>query len=197
MDNDAFERRRSRFLENEWPRVCPPLYWETDPTHPNFDPALVERVTNWDPWMTMETGSLKHGLIFQGPTGRGKTRLATLALKAQHFRGDSCMFVSGVDFAQQSVQQFARDEAIAGKAERYLQSCKTVDVLLYDDLGKEKATPRFETELYALVEKRTANHLPTLWTTNSTSASLRSRFSEENGEPILRRIGEFTEAIPL
>jgi len=67
----------------------------------------------------------------------------------------------------------------------------TVDVLFFDDFGKMKFTERVESELFAVIEKRTANCLPLILTTNFTGETLEERMTLDRGVPLVRRLREF------
>jgi NitT/TauT family transport system ATP-binding protein len=68
-------------------------------------------------------------------------------------------------------------------------------VLLLDDLGKQKMTERAELELFDLLEHRSSHELPIIWTANAAKGDLRKMLSSDRGEPILRRLSEFTKII--
>jgi hypothetical protein len=62
-----------------------------------------------------------------------------------------------------------------------------------DDLGKPPATDRADAELEELVEVRTSQLLPILWSANGSSAWLIKRMGPDRGEPLVRRLSEFSE----
>jgi DNA replication protein DnaC len=68
-------------------------------------------------------------------------------------------------------------------------------VLLLDDLGKAKMTERSELELFDLLEHRSSHALPIFWTANAEKGALKQMLSPDRGEPILRRLSEFTKII--
>ena len=71
------------------------------------------------------------------------------------------------------------------------------EILFIDDIGKEKYTERVESEFYDLIETRTAHMRPIIWTANANGVGLAAMMSPDRGEPILRRLREFTEIITL
>jgi DNA replication protein DnaC len=70
-----------------------------------------------------------------------------------------------------------------------------VQILLIDDIGKGKMTDRAEMELFDLLETRTSHKLPTIWTANAKGDDLLRMMSEDRGEPIIRRLSEFSEIV--
>ena len=67
--------------------------------------------------------------------------------------------------------------------------------MLIDDLGKQKMTERAEVELYDVLEHRTNNLKPTIITTNATYLQLTKMLSEDRGQPIIRRIRDFSTIV--
>ena len=138
------------------------------------------------------------GLGFIGGSGKGKTRAAVLLLKRMEEEGYNTFFLSGTDLALNSANQFADNPTIKTIALSILACCRKADVLMLDDLGKNKMTDRSESELYDLLEYRTSRRLPTIWTSNSAGKDLRSMFSQDRGEAIIRRLGsEFSTIVKL
>jgi DNA replication protein DnaC len=97
--------------------------------------------------------------------------------------------------AKHVVEQFSDEEKTREKARNNLQSCRRAYALLIDDLGKERATERFEAELFSLIEFRTSTLRPTLYTSNLKLVDLLQKFSPENGGGIIRRITEFSQRL--
>src|SRR5262249_27707540 len=123
------------------------------------------------------------GLYLSGPVGRCKTRAACLLLERYCRNSQNIMFVESTRFAELVRTQFYDDEypdssflaegkSTGRKSRERLKEMKKVDVLLLDDIGKEKQTERVEVELFALLENRTASLLPTIFTSNFCIAEL-------------------------
>jgi len=96
-------------------------------------------------------------------------------------------------FERWCARMFDRDD----DARRQLETLRRAEVLFIDDLGKEKFTERVESELYDLVETRTAHLRPILWTSNATATRLKEMLSADRGEPIIRRLKEFCTIVPV
>jgi hypothetical protein len=56
-------------------------------------------------------------------------------------------------------------------------------------------TERAELELFDLLEHRSSHELPIIWTANAERGALKQMLSPDRGEPILRRLSEFTKII--
>ena len=75
-----------------------------------------------------------------------------------------------------------------------LRRAREAQMLLIDDIGKERATSSGEvTEtvgdaLHSLIEFRVSNKLPTIWTCNMDAAGLERRLGADRGGPTLRRL---------
>ena len=164
----------------------PPLYRKTDRSR--MDPKLLRIVDGFD----LNSGQ---GLFISGDFGTQKTRACALLLE-RYCRVDyPIRMIQSTVLAKHVVEQFSDDEQTREKAQKTLLSCQRVYALLIDDLGKERATERFEIELFSLVEFRTSTLRPTLYTSNLKLADLLHKFSPENGGGIVRRITEFSQRI--
>lgn len=185
--SEEIERNRAemaaRMRESDWNEICPPLYQGTDlarlPTHYR---NIVDR------W---KMGPIAPAFI--GDAGQGKTRASFEILRRKHFDGVRVFAISARRFAWAASRQFDNDVATKAEAREIISNCRGVRLLLFDDIGKERMTDTVEGELYDLLEHRTSNLLPTIWTANASGEELLSMFSKDRGEPILRRLAEFSE----
>jgi DNA replication protein DnaC len=173
---------KKKAREDAFLAICPPLYRDTDPEriHARFREAAF--TWTWNPV----------GVGFVGMAGKGKTRAAYLLMNRMVQAGHRCAAMTSTTFGKICVDQFADDKARKAQAEKDLRACYTASVWFLDDLGKQRMTERGEMELYAVLEHRTANMLPTIWTANAKSDVLCKMFSEDRGVPIMRRLIEFS-----
>jgi DNA replication protein DnaC len=148
------------------------------------------------------------GLGFFGPTGTTKTRcmwelIRRIAqpspkivrysrgggwwrIEVQYERPKICV-VRDVEFARECAAQF-KD----GHDDKKLKRWRTCEVLCIDDLGKSRVTERVQTELFDLVDSRTSNHLPIIFTSNYNGKDMLDRFpSHREALPIVRRLAEY------
>lgn len=146
-------------------------------------PGQWSQIQNWpnaSPW-----------LLLCGPSGVCKTRMACTALALRISEGTKGHFVSSPRFAK-----CVRDQWSDTRAHDALETWRRSPALVLDDIGKAHNTEIIQEALFELVDFRASNLLPTLFTTNTTGEELSRMFSGDRGEPLLRRIREFSEIIP-
>lgn len=109
--------------------------------------------------------AMKHtGLILAGKRGTGKTHLAiAIALNAME-QGRQAIFRLVNDLLEE-LRQSVRDDEFIDVMRRF----KQVDVLILDDLGKERSTDAGFDYLYQIIDYRYRNNLQTVITTNAMS----------------------------
>ena len=172
-------------ITEAWQKICPPLYDDTDPSR--ISRKLVDAVNGWQPG--------NKALGFTGEAGCGKTRSMFLLLKRLHFSGTRVQAISAVRLAKMSAEQFSDQKKRKDEALNFLEAALNVPVLFIDDFGKQKFTERAELEIFDILEHRTSNLLPTHWTANASGGDLAAMLSKDRGDPILRRLEEFSEII--
>jgi DNA replication protein DnaC len=184
-ESDAREREAAAKREVAWLQYCPPLYRDTDPSR--ISSAAHTAAMEWDPSKTM-------GIGFIGESGHGKTRAAFLALQKAHKAGKSVASVWHIPLSEMFQKaSFTHDKASIDEIYRF-HKCQ---VLLLDDLGKGVSTERSDAELYWLIEHRCQQMLPTIWTVNAGLDWLATKFGPDRGEPIIRRLVEFSTIVKI
>ena len=176
------ERRQEAFNA-----LCPPLYRQSDPER--IPAAFLSECEAW------QYNPVGIGLV--GPAGCGKTRAAWVLLKRLHMSGIRAFGITATAFAKACADQWHDNAQAKALAEDTLTRCRRTKLLLLDDLGKQKMTERSELELFDLLEHRSSHELPVVWTANAAKGDLRKMLSSDRGEPILRRISEFTKVVML
>lgn len=97
-------------------------------------------------------------LVIGGPVGAGKSHCAVAACRRSHFTNDQDVhFWPVVELL---------DDLRPGGTEGTLSRLMAVDILILDDLGAERPTDWTSERLYALVNRRWLEDLPTVGTTN-------------------------------
>jgi DNA replication protein DnaC len=178
-----FEFETVAKLKTEWATICPPLYRATDPARLN-QTALAE-VLGW------QYGP--KGLVIHGLTNAGKTRMMFQLLHRIHFTDRRSVVVfDAVGFSHECARRFGDHTG-----EGWIGELSKKAVVAFDDLGKCRFTDRVESELFGLLEKRCANMLPIIATTNFTGDAFAERLSADKGEPMVRRLREFCQSIPV
>ena len=162
----------------------PALFRDTsvDKLHPRLQGAV-----DWSPKES------KSGLLLHGTTGVGKTRAAWYVLnrlwieKAAKDKNMPYQFLTMRKF------EGLIEESFGEKAHaRMLDDLTKVDVLVFDDLGKERATPRMTSDLFAVLDERSTAMRPTIITTNFNSQSLADRFDDkEMAVALIRRFKDY------
>jgi len=182
QERDVAAIRQERARLDEFERICPPLYRDTDPLKLPCNPEVTKLVLGW------VYGP--KGLVLHGATGRGKTRLAYLLVRRLVLDGRSVSAFDPLSFAHRVGETFGEYQG-----ERFIREQQRVDVLMLDDLGKAKLTERAEAELFGLVEHRIANLKPLIVTTNFVGDKLSNKLSEDRATPLVRRLREFNECV--
>lgn len=178
-------RNRAGRLAKAFDAMCPPLYRESDPRR--LAGAFLRESEAWE--------FSPEGLGFIGAAGTGKTRCAWRLLRRLHFAGKRVYGLTATAYAKACADQFHDAPEVKAGAEAVLGRCRRVEVLLLDDMGKQRFTERAEMELFALLEERTGNLLPTLWTANAEKGDLKKMLSPDRAEPLIRRLVEFTKVV--
>lgn len=154
------------------------------------NPAVLDKVLSW------KMGA--QGLALIGRTGCGKTRSLALLLK-RLISVDLVGIESSLMVYYAGELERAIMESFGNKAKSYaelMRRLETCGLLVIDDFGKEKFTERYEVSVFQIFEKRTANQLPIIFTTNYKGKSLKARFSDQNNyEPFSRRLNEFFDRV--
>ena len=182
QERDVAAIRQERARLDEFERICPPLYRDTDPLKLPCNPEVTKLVLGW------VYGP--KGLVLHGATGRGKTRLAYMLVRRLVLDGRSVSAFDPLSFAHRVGETFGEYQG-----ERFIREQQRVDVLMLDDLGKAKLTERAEAELFGLVEHRIANLKPLIVTTNFVGDKLSDKLSEDRATPLVRRLREFNECV--
>lgn len=177
------EARRKAFLRN-----VPPLYRETDISR--LPPVLAQLATDWKYSPT--------GVGLVGKSGHGKTRTAVLIAIRMCDEGRSVFYVTATDYAAAAANQWADEARDRSVSTDVLRQARKAQVLVIDDVGKNRMTDRAEATLYELLEARTSNMLPTIWTSNAGAKELHAMFSPDRADALLRRLGsEFNRVVKL
>jgi primosomal protein DnaI len=134
-------------------------------------------------------GIPRKGLYLYGPLGVGKTRIAgAITRKLVEYNIDS--FMVYVPEFMREIQDSIESRTLQEKLDLF----KKVTVLILDDIGAEYLTPWKRDEvLGAILQYRTAEHLPTIYTSNFDLDELEEHFANTRGgrdEMKARRIME-------
>lgn len=132
-----------------WQERIPRRFHDAD-LESSVHPAEAQKVAKWadNPQNT--------NLLIVGAVGRGKTYLGVSALRPLHFRGLEVTYLPVLTMF---------DMLRPGGVEGALDALCDTDVLMIDDLGKEKPTEWTGQMLYEIVNGRWLEDRPTIVTT--------------------------------
>lgn len=215
---------RKAAFEDRWARICPPRYAEPFDIEKAVASIRNERQEFWrkvgkmknEPprtWKEEDDQRLREaidkvlnypyserGLGLVGASGHAKTRLVFSLIHRYLSENRPCKYINLAVFGRELGARFSQS---AKDGNDWINGfCKT-PVLFLDDVGKEKMTERVETELYGIIEVRSANLLPIYFTANSGGEKLIEKMVDDTGEvsdravPIVRRLREFCEGITI
>jgi hypothetical protein len=201
-ERQAEQQRQQRVekLDAAWREIAPPIYRQSDPTR--FPEPLQNALAAFDP-------ASRTGIGIRGDSGLCKTRAAFLLLKTAHYAGHKTIATRADTIARIAANQWddrpdptqvscIRGTPTIGQTnQKKLADLASCEWLLIDDIGKQVNTPRSEAELWSILEQRTSNNLPTIWTLNMSAEQLGRYHSKDRSTPILRRLVEFSDVIIL
>lgn len=117
--------------------------------------------------------SEKCGLIICGEYGTGKTHLAASIANEMINRGIPVLFDTYGGHLEKLKAEFN-----GNSTPRYLNLMRNVDMLILDDVGKEKQTEWSESMMFDIINHRYENMKPTIITSNFSSRELERYFGE-------------------
>lgn len=132
-----------------------------------------------------------------GPPGVGKTHLAVGYLREEILaRGPGAgRFVRAVDLLAE-IRATYGDRAVASEQEVERRYTIEAPFLVLDDMGTEKLSEWVQEKLYAILDWRYGQELPTLITANLTLAALAGHY-RTHGERLASRIAGMGEEVEL
>jgi DNA replication protein DnaC len=154
------EARRWQAIEDSWAKLAPAKYRAADPR--DFDEASLEAIARWRGLPNQgQPGAWSEGvnLLITGPVGSGKTRAAFAAARGPFEEG------AGVGFWPEAELKDALDWRNPDAAST-LRGVSLVGVLIIDDLGIDAPNDWWTSKLYAVINRRWLEDLPTIGTTN-------------------------------
>lgn len=127
------------------------------------------------------------GLALSGTVGIGKTMLAVAIANELLERKIPTVFVVTPDLmGELRAAQFTDG---GQELEQKVEKLSSVEVCIFDDIGKEKATEWVQTQYFRIIDGRYRNKLPTIITSNYNF----DQISERLGEAVASRLYELTK----
>lgn len=174
----------------KWDKECPFKFKEIirkpDTLNTNIDWDAYNLVKAWE--------YSSKGMYIQGDSGLGKTTaIWHLYKNIENKTGTPPLLIKTIDLARRLAKAAKEmDDSQVKWFSRY-------KVLILDDLGKEKITPSFATQLFDLIDSRYESNRPTIITTKYMGGNLISRFAEcgddSTGNDIIRRLADTCDSI--
>lgn len=197
QDDDAiraiYEENRSRqaIVRRFGDAQLPPEY-RSYPWRRHPDQATVSRVAAWldDPKTDLNgkpRPDAHHWLLLLGLGGRGKTTIAAGVAADLTRQGRSVLFRPMPDLLDDIKATWGDNE----EQEKLRQLLRSVRYLFLDDIGTEIPRDWVGEFLYALLNHRHNNHLPTILTTNLSIAELGNHL----GDRIWGRVKRMVEPV--
>jgi DNA replication protein DnaC len=137
------------------------------------------------------------GLAFVGKSGTGKSRAMVLLLERLFHQTRSIAFLKATKLTAIASDQFSDDIQVRQGAREDIRKARSTKLLYIDDLGKGRMSATAEELLFAILDERSENLLPTFWTSNSRGADLHRMFSNDRADAIIRRLVDFTKIITI
>lgn len=188
--SDEETRRAKR--EAQWATICPALYRLTTEGGLTYLNRLTAEQPKLADVLKIPFGHV--GLVLRGASNGAKTRSMFRLLRKFHDEGRSIIAYTSAGFERQ-----ARDAAGNFTLTAWTEQLKSVDCLFLDDLGKSTWSPTTTATFFDLIEQRIGAGRPIYLTTNLTGEALMTnlKVGKDIGEPLLRRIREFTIALVM
>lgn len=175
-------------LKTQFEEQCPFEYKNTDVNHADFPKG-----PNFERIMAYKWSKGAKGLMVGGKTGVGKTRSIWLLIhKLMTKDGVRVRAISDPTFSREYSKRLGN-----GTADEWMEGLSKVPILFIDDFGKSAVTPRYREQFYDILESRTNSGNPIIVTTQLDRAAIMTRFGDEDGEALVRRLLEFMDIVRL
>ena len=170
----------NRLMQERGPRTKSRTFKAFDP---NKQPTAYKACRAYVENGTYETGM---GLLMMGTNGTGKTHLACAISNYLLASGTPALYDTWAGHLQK-----LKDEFEDG-TRRYLNLMKKADMLVIDDLGKDKGSEWNDEILYEVINSRYEHCKPVIVTTNKTPAELEAR-----DPAVYSRLCEMTDLVVM
>ena len=136
----------------------------------SLNPGAYDAAKKYAEAFTKQT---QDGLLFMGYVGVGKTHLAAAILHEVIKRGVQPIFIEASTLALKLSTSWQE-----GDTRSLANEVQKADVLIIDDLGKEKNSDTITTFLFQTINSRYEDCKPTIITTNLTRDEIKQRYEE-------------------
>lgn len=192
-DREEVELREIRRKQEEFTKRKAENLWKSVNIGTRFKDASFDNFVGNDPIRNLVKGYCDrfdpeggNGLVLCGKYGTGKTHLAVATARAIVDKGYSVWFATFAQMLQDLKAGFS-----SGLVTDEMSKYETVDLLIIDDLGKEKLSEWASEILYSVIDARYRDLKATVITTNMMPNELGKRIDGA----IMSRLAEMTEFI--
>ena len=182
---DIFEKDKLGFAYSN--PSMPELFKNTDIER---IPERLRSLLKWKPSDDNRSAG-KVSLLLHGASGTCKTRLAWVIFNNlwKDMYPKKCRFFTMRQLESELMTSFKEE-----RHEKVLESLIEIPLLVLDDFGKERMTPRMETDIFSIIDERANRLHTTIITSNYNGQGLTERFiNEETGHAVVRRIRDYYE----
>lgn len=176
--------------------ATPAIFRATDTAHQRFNLKGWNKVKDWrpsadKPWLGLigETGTCKSRMAYLLATGE----IGRMAIVKE--QKPSFGFVAAYEISDMVGRLTASSFEMKDDARADLARLRQTSILLIDDLGKGRMTPAVAHEMFALIDHRYSNALPTIWTANSLPASFAAAMPTDMAAPFAGRLNDSSRII--
>jgi len=156
---------------------------------------IPRRYTEWDNETGVEKGSIdlvkwlrprfRGSVYISGPHGKGKTHtVAYSAFSIMQKQNIGVLFINSQEWLSEMMMQKMMGESIV----KHIKHACECDLVIIDDMGKEKLTESKLELIYNVINKRDVDEMRTYFTSNYTIEELAARFDTNYGPAIVERI---------
>lgn len=142
-----------------------------------------------------EFPKVSSGLLFTGPVGTGKTHLASAIANKLIEKLYAVICRNITDIISFIKSSYGKDAELT-EYEIVDILTKEVDLLIIDDLGKEKTSDNTNMLLYQIVNRLYEDEKPIVVTTNFVGKTLAQKLGER-GEAIISRLTEMCQPVKM
>jgi DNA replication protein DnaC len=182
---------RKKQAHDAWVACVPPEYRSTSEDHPDYPRQVSQLAKLW----LANHGSASSGLCLGmiGESGIGKTRVMARLIRLLIWRGERVMWVHGGKLQEAFQNQF--DDAKRAASLETINRANRIPWLMIDDIGAIRGSECVTEGLGILMEERTANGRPILWTSNETLEEMLPAAQPKPRARIVSRLGGYSKII--
>jgi DNA replication protein DnaC len=144
--------------------------------------------------------ALDRGLLFQGPTGVGKTRLlCCIGNQLIKEKDTEVAYIDWNDLTREMKSGESADNRDFSNISQLIQRLARAELLLFDELGASRPSPWVEDNIYYLINRRYNDNRVTLFASNFFDKKIASEetLSERIGSRIRSRLFEMARSVEI